>query len=69
MATLTPAATFILNSIDHGEFTLNRHLIYLSAVGGALAYLLKNLATKPDYPHKFGDIGGGGIKNPPPPIE
>lgn len=60
MAILTPVLTFILNSIEHGEFTLNWHLVYLSAVGGALAYLVKNLGTKPDL---RADIGGS---NPPP---
>lgn len=71
MAILTPVLTFILNSIEHGELTLNWHLVYLSAVGGAVAYLLKNLGTKPDakadLPPDPEDIGGGGIKNPPPP--
>jgi hypothetical protein len=55
MAALTPVATFILNSIDHGEFTINLHLVYLSAVGGGVAYLLKNLGTKPDTTNKFSD--------------
>jgi len=68
MAVLTPALTFILNSIDHGEFTLNWHLVYLSAVGGAIAYLLKNLGTKPDKVQTFDEpIQGGGTKNDPPP--
>ena len=33
----------------------------------AIAYLSKNFATKPDQLNVFadGDIGGGGIKNPP----
>jgi len=55
MAVLTPVLTFILNSIEHGELTLNWHLVYLSAVGGAVAYLLKNLGTKPDAIQKFSD--------------
>lgn len=62
MSALTPVATFILNSIDHGEFTLNWHLVYLSAAGGAIAYLIKNLGTKPDL--QADDIAGGGPKNP-----
>ena len=74
MAILTPALTFILNSIDHGEVTLNWHLVYLSAVGGAIAYLLKNLGTKPDSQNtvqKFAEgepqqpIDGGGDPNDP----
>lgn len=64
MAILTPVATFILNSIDHGEWTLNWHLVYLSAVGGALSYILKNLGTKPDSAQKLTDEP----VPPPPPI-
>ena len=48
MAALTPVLTTITNSLDHGEFTLNWHLIYLSAVGGAAAYILKNFLTPED---------------------
>ena len=48
MAILTPTVTLIANSLERGEFTVNWHLILLSSVGGAGAYLLKNLATKPD---------------------
>lgn len=66
MAILTPVLTFILNSIENGEFTLNWHLVYLSAVGGALAYLLKNLGTKPDKIQTFdAPIDGGGDPNDP----
>lgn len=64
MAVLTPVLTFILNSIEHGELTLNWHLVYLSAVGGAVAYLIKNLGTKPDTVKTFADEIGG--SNPPP---
>jgi len=55
MAVLTPAITLIVNSLEKGEFTLNWHLVLLSAVGGASAYLLKNLATRPDA--LISDIG------------
>lgn len=65
MAVLTPIATLITNSLDHGEFTLNWHLVWLSAVGGAVAYILKNLLTKPDSVKTFADDGPGG-SNPPP---
>jgi hypothetical protein len=65
MAVLTPVLTFIMNSLDHGEITLNWHLVYLSAVGGAVAYLLKNLGTKPDV-KTFADINTP--PPPPPPI-
>lgn len=67
MAVLTPVVTLITNSVERGELTFNWRLIILSAIGGAGAYLLKNVFTKPD---SFADnIGGGGIKNPPPPPE
>lgn len=48
IAILTPAVTIITDSLDRGEFNLNWRLIVLSSVGGFLAYLLKNLVTKPD---------------------
>lgn len=62
MAILTPIATLITNSLEKGDFTLNWHLFWLSAVGGAVAYILKNLFTKPDT---LADDGPGG-SNPPP---
>jgi len=61
MAVLTPIATLITNSLEKGDFTLNWHLFWLSAVGGAVAYILKNLFTKPDA---LADGPGG--SNPPP---
>lgn len=48
MAVLTPVVTLITNSVDNGELTFNWRLIVLSAIGGAGAYLLKNIFTKPD---------------------
>lgn len=48
IAVLTPAVTIITDSLDRGEFNLNWRLIVLSSLGGFLAYLLKNLVTKPD---------------------
>ena len=48
MAILTPVLTLITNSVEHGELTLNWHLVYLSAVGGASAYILKNFLTPED---------------------
>jgi hypothetical protein len=61
MAVLTPIATLITNSLEKGELTLNWHLLWLSAVGGAVAYILKNLFTKPDVV-----ADGPGGSNPPP---
>jgi hypothetical protein len=55
MAVLTPILTLITNSVDHGEFTLNWHLVWLSAIGGASAYLLKQLLTTPDKVQTFSD--------------
>ena len=54
MAILTPVLTLITNSVEHGEFTLNWHLVYLSAVGGAAAYILKNFLTPADKPQSIG---------------
>lgn len=62
MAVLTPVFTTAYDSFSRGEFTINWHLIVLSAIGGAGAYLSKNIFTKPDV--KADDIAGGGIKNP-----
>lgn len=69
MAVLTPVVTLITNSVERGELTFNWRLIILSAIGGAGAYLLKNVFTKPDNPELFADDGeeepirGGGTKN------
>jgi len=60
MAILTPIATLITNSLEKGDFTLNWHLFWLSAVGGAVAYIIKNLFTKPDV-----KADGPGGSNPP----
>ncbi len=62
MAILTPVFTTLYTSFEAGIFTLNWHLILVSAIGGAMAYLGKNFFTNKD-----GDIGGGGIHNPPKP--
>lgn len=63
MAILTPVFTTAYDSFSRGEFTLNWHLILLSAIGGAGAYLSKNLFTKADSAQKIvGDrppISGG----------
>jgi hypothetical protein len=45
MAVLTPVLVVIQQSIEKGELTFNWHLIALSAVGGGVAYLLKNFFT------------------------
>lgn len=61
MAVLTPVFTTAYDSFSRGEFTINWHLIVLSAIGGAGAYLSKNLFTKED---KAQSIVGGNV--PPP---
>lgn len=70
IAVLTPAVTIITDSLDRGEFNLNWRLIVLSSVGGFLAYLLKNLVTKPDSDNAkikyFAEEQGPGGSNPPP---
>lgn len=60
MAVLTPVFTTIYDSVQKGEITFNWHLIGMSAVGGALAYLAKNFFTKPDVVKKdiIGDRPG-----------
>jgi len=57
MAVLTPVATLIADSIQKGEFTLNWHLVVLSAIGGASAYLVKNFLTPSDKEKK--ELVGG----------
>jgi len=48
IAILTPVFATITTSLEAGVFTLNWHLIAISSIGGALAYLSKNLLTKPE---------------------
>ena len=48
IAILTPVFTTAYDSFLRGEFALNWHLILVSAIGGAGAYLSKNIFTKPD---------------------
>lgn len=66
MAILTPAFTTAYDSFLRGEFTLNWHLIAISAIGGAGAYLSKQIFTKPDVQKLVDEeqIQGGGIQNP-----
>jgi len=66
MAVLTPVFTTLYTSFEASVFTLNWHIIGVSALGGAMAYLSKNFFTKPstDSPKLFAeDLGGS---NPPP---
>lgn len=48
MAALTPVFSTVAYSFQQGEFTLSLQLIISSAIGGAGAYLSKNLFTKKD---------------------
>lgn len=47
MATLTPMAVTIEQDIEKGSLSFNWHLIGIAAVGGFVAYLLKNFLTAP----------------------
>lgn len=51
IAILTPVFTTAYDSFLRGEFTLNWHLILVSAIGGAGAYLSKNLFTSAEKPN------------------
>lgn len=70
MAILTPVFTTAYDSFSRGEFTLNWNLILVSAIGGAGAYLSKNLFTSAEKQKISAEaqeeIGGGGIQNPKP---
>lgn len=57
MAVLTPVFTTIYTSFEAGVFTLNWHLIGVSAIGGAMAYLGKNFFTQPKEVKSLSDIG------------
>ena len=48
MAVLTPVFVIIQQSLDAGIITFNWTSIAMAAVAGALAYITKNMFTKPD---------------------
>jgi hypothetical protein len=48
MAVATPAVVIIENSVEKGELVFNWHSIYVAAIGGGLAYLVKNFLTPAD---------------------
>ena len=48
MAALTPVFTTVYTAISTGDFKFDLPLIITSAIGGASAYLTKNLFTKKD---------------------
>ena len=48
MAVLTPVFVIIQQSLDAGILTFNWTSIAMAAVAGALAYITKNVFTKPD---------------------
>ncbi|MGL4384475.1 MAG: hypothetical protein ACRCS4_04145 [Flavobacterium sp.] len=45
MAILTPAMVVLQQTIESGTLTFDWKLISISAIGGGLAYLTKNLFT------------------------
>lgn len=48
IAILTPIFFIIQQSIDNGELIFNWQSIAMAGIGGALAYITKNVFTKPD---------------------
>lgn len=63
MAFLTPIMVIVQQSIEAGILVFNWKSILMAGIAGGLAYLVKNLLTKPDVA-KFADGPGG--SNPPP---
>ena len=57
IAVLTPVFTTIYTSFELGIFTLNWHLIGVSAIGGAMAYLGKNFFSPAKEVYNLTDIG------------
>ncbi len=45
VAIITPVLVLLQNSLDAGEFTFNWKPILMAAIGGGLAYLIKNFFT------------------------
>lgn len=64
IAVLTPVFVIVQQSLESGSLEFNWKSIGIAAVAGGLAYITKNLFTKPDSVTQ--NIGGGGIKNPKP---
>ena len=48
MAVLTPIFVIVQQSLDAGILTFNWRSIAMAGVAGALAYITKNVFTKPD---------------------
>lgn len=57
VAILTPVFVIVQQSFEQGSLTFDWRAIGMAAIGGALAYLTKNLFTKPDVKATT-DIGG-----------
>jgi len=53
MAILTPVVVIVQQSIEAGVFTFDWKSIGLAAVGGGIAYLIKNFFTKESFPQKI----------------
>ena len=45
VAILTPVFTTLLNSINEGSLVFNMKLIWISAAGGGLGYIMKNFLS------------------------
>jgi len=57
MSVLTPVIVIIQQSIESGVFTLDWKSIGLAAIGGGVAYLVKNFFTQPKEIKSLSDIG------------
>jgi hypothetical protein len=60
MAVLTPVVLIIQQSLEAGNLVFNWKAIGMAAIAGGVAYLVKNLLTKPDTAKKdiIGDRPG-----------
>jgi hypothetical protein len=67
MAVLTPVVTTITDSINKGSLTFDWKLIAISAIGGGLAYLVKNFFTPAQTIIKQAPEQGVTTVNVPPP--
>lgn len=57
IAILTPIIVIVQQSLDAGILVFNWKILLVSGIAGGLAYLLKNVFTKPDSIQKFSDVG------------
>lgn len=56
MATLTPVLVLIQNTVDAGVFTFHWKNLLMAAIGGFVAYLIKNFFTPSKIVIKGNDV-------------